>query len=270
MSNEVVEFWRFSQSGYFDITETVIGKHREPDIGRTGGNVAVGALGAAEVCCIYRAVGIERFGVSEGDCVARMHTGHCRRHHSYHILTHINNPFIPLLENVYGLQKMLHRNVWIGLRGEELHRVGALVVSGQRTAGNDGILARGSVARVVDVLLVHILPVVVYNGIVPLTVVVVGLRPVAKVEASIVGLTVKLVALAYRTAIGYLPMTAAADEGVRRAVLVGHLQLHQQLRQTVVGSVRDAAPLPMGAVVPHGSKAASLEDDTYGIEVAIS
>ena len=49
---------------------------------------------------------------------------------------------------------MLYFDVGIWLRSEELHRVGAPVVFGQRTSGDNGILAGDTVAGIVDVLAV--------------------------------------------------------------------------------------------------------------------
>ena len=86
-----------------------------------------------------------------------------------------------------------------------------------------------------------------------MAVVVVGQSPVSEVEARVVCLAVELVAFAYGTAVGYLP-PLAADYRVGSAVLVGHLQLHQQLRQAIVGGVIDAAPFEVVVVVAHGGE----------------
>ena len=118
---------------------------------------------------------------------------------------------------------------------------------------------------IVNVLFVHVLPVVIDNGILPLAVVVVRHCPIAEVETCVVSLAVELVALADRTAVGY-PPAFATDDGVGCAVLVGYLQLHEQLRQAVVGGVVDAAPFKVVGVVAHGGEPASLKGYPHGVQ----
>ena len=245
----------------------MIGKHRVPDIGRIGGNISVGAFCRAEVGSVKRAVGVEQFGIAESDSVAKVHARHRRSHHADHVLPHVYNPFVSFPEDRHRSQQPLLLDVRVGLRRKEPHRIGSLVVIGQRAASLNRILAGHSVAGIVDILAVHILAVVVDDGIIPQVVVIVWLCPVAKVEAGVVGLAVEFIALAYGAAVGDLP-TVAADDGVRRAVLVGHLQLHEQLWQAVVCGVKDAAPFQIVGVVARGGEASALEDDANSVLVA--
>ena len=77
-------------------------------------------------------------------------------------------------------------------------------------------------------------------------------------------ITVKLVSLAYGTAVGYLPALATYN-GVSGPVPIEHLELHQQLRPTVVCGVVDSAPLQVVCVVARGSEASWCEDYADGV-----
>ena len=268
-AKDVVEYGFGTQTANLHVAEPVISEQGLPNTGIIGGNVAVGAFCAAEVVDIQCAVRIECFGIAEGDGVAWFHFFQNVRQHTDHVLPHVEYPFVALLEYIFRLQVLVGLDVGVGLWGEELHRVGPLVVVGQRAARDNGILAGNAVARIVDVLLVHVLPVVVDNGLLPLAVVVVGLLPLPEVEAGVVGLAVKLVALAYGTAVGNLP-PLATDYRVGGAVLVGHFQLHQQLRQAVVGSVMDAAPFEVVLVMAHGGEASACERDAHGVQAVFT
>ena len=189
---------------------------------------------------------------------------------SHHVLPHVEDPFVAFREEAHGVEQVLNLDVGVGLRGEELHGVGAVVVDGEWAAGGHGPFAVvGTVAGVVDVLAVHVVAVVVDDGEVPAAVVVVGKCPFAEVEAGIAGLAVELVAFADGAAVGDAP-AVAADDGVGGAVGVGDFELQEQLGQAIVGGVGDAAPLPVGAVVAGGGEASALEDDADGVEAVLA
>ena len=80
----------------------------------------------------------------------------------------------------------------------------------------------------------------------------------------VIGIAIKLIGFADGTAVCYLP-ALAADDGVCCAVFVGNFKLHQQLRQSIVRGVVDAAPLQVVCIVARSGEASALEDDAHSV-----
>ena len=197
-------YFRFNtQSRNLHIAKAVVGKLRPPTqcihmtlLPIIMDNEPVRNLSITKIVHIERTVGIEYLTKTKHNGIARMWLTGYRLQHPHHILPHVKYPFIALWEECNGHQILLYLNIGIGLRREKRHRVGSLVFVGQAATPlktDNRIFASHTVTRIINILLIHVLPIIVYHNILPIVVVVVGSRKIVHIYKIIKLITILVV-----------------------------------------------------------------------------